>query len=133
MSYQINDTPVLYYTYRRYYTGNNLDSTISRDGQGNLNSVTYYAGGNPTVSTFFSNNIPSSTSTTTYLDISSGGLFLELGTSKLRDTYTNVAIPATTNFYETNTYGFDSVNRVISVMRDHHGYGTNQKEIYTWY
>lgn len=133
-SYDItNGVPVLFTTVNKYYTGNNLDSASLRDGQGNLNSTTHYSGGNPVSSTSFTNNIPVSTLSSTYLDISSGGLFVMLGTSKLRDTYTSTTLPATITFMETNSYEFDSANRVVLVTRDHHGYGNNQKEVYTWY
>lgn len=126
-------TPVSFYSLNRYYTGNNLDSSIYRDGQGNLNSISWFTGGNPTASSVFANNIQTGAITFTYLDISSGGLFMESGTSRLQSTSTSVTIPATTTLLVTNIYEFDSANRVISTTYDHHGTSPVQKEVYTWY
>lgn len=129
----INPSSYFSYSVNNYYTGSNLDSTVGRDNNGKLTYVKYFTAGNMSAESTYNNDVQTGAVIFTYSDISSGGLFITLGASKLLTGYTSVTIPATTTFTESNTYQFDSANRVMVIMRDHHGISPNQKEVFTYY
>lgn len=129
----ISNSSNFLYSVNNYYTGSNLDSTIGRDNNGKLTYIKYFTAGNMSAESIYSNDVQTGALSFTYSNVPSGGLLLTLGASKLLTGYTSVAIPATTTFTETNTYQFDSANRVVIILRDHHGSSPNQKEVYTYY
>jgi len=116
-----------------YYTGTNLDSTVGRGNNGQLNNVTYFSEGNQILVNNYTNDLVAGVISFTYTNISSGGLYYFYKTTKLLAGFTSVTIPATTTFTETRNYQFDSANRVTSFLSDNHGSSPNQKQVFTYY
>jgi hypothetical protein len=131
----INPSSYFSYSVNNYYTGSNLDSAIGRDNNGKLTYIKYFTGGKMSAESTYGNgnDIQTGALSFTYSDISSGGLFISLGASKLMTGYTSVTMPATNTFTESNTYQFDSVQRVTVILRNHHGSSPNQKQVFTYY
>ncbi len=124
--------PIYKSTLNYYYTGQNLDSTIARDTNGQLSDVSYYSDGNHTVDNWYYSGVQAGTEHLTYSDIPSAGLYVLFRNSKLVSNTTSMNIPSGTTYLESETYQMDAANRVMSMLL-YDGGKLLQKQVFTYY
>jgi hypothetical protein len=118
---------------RYYYTGQNLDSVISRNSNGLLWLINYYSNGNETgVKWYDLVGSPGGTVQYSYSNIPVGGLNVLFAGSLLPSGYVSYQIYANTTETETDSWQFDSANRVSIRLMNTNGH-TSQKWVFTFY
>jgi hypothetical protein len=119
---------------RYYYTGQNLDSTISRNSSnGLLNLISYYSNGNHTGDKwYYLNGSQGGAAQYSYSNIPVGGLNVLLGGSLLPSGTLGYLISTNTTNTETDSWQFDSANRVSVRLINTNGHNT-QKWVFTYY
>jgi hypothetical protein len=118
-------------TINYYYTGANLDSTVSFNLSDGMIYTSYYSGGNCTVSKIHT-AAQEEITTLTYSKIPTGGLCFIYGNAQLISGTTDVTIPATSTFTSTYTYQLDAANRVVVGLLSK-GVLPAQKHVFTYY
>jgi hypothetical protein len=115
-----------------FYTGANLDSTVSINTYDKITDVSYYSGGNLTVFKRYTPGVQEEIDTYNYSNIPTGGLCFIYGNSQLISGITGVTIPATSSHTSTWTYQLDPANRVVSGLLSRDGVAV-QKQVFTYY
>jgi len=124
--------PLYNVTTNYYYTGANLDSTISINSYNKITDVSYYSGGNLTVFKRYTPGVQEEIETNTYTNIPTGGLCFIYGNSQLISGSTYVTIPATSTQTSVRTYQLDAANRVVIGVLSRDGVPL-QKQVFTYY
>jgi hypothetical protein len=118
-------------TINYYYTGANLDSTVSRNLADQTTYTSYYSGGNCIVSKI-QTDAQVEITTFTYSGIATGGLCFIYGNAQLISGTSDVTIPATSTNTSTYTYQLDAANRVVVGLLSRGGLPA-QKHVFTYY
>jgi len=126
-----NSQPLYQTTINYYYTGANLDSTISSNSSDKLIYTSYYSAGNLVANKTY-DGVQEEIVTITYSNIPTGGLCFIYGNSKLISGSTYVTIPATSTHTSTRTYQLDAANRVVVGLLSSDGVPL-QKQVFTYY
>ena len=114
-----------------YYTGANMDSTVTRDVNGKAIYISYYSGGNLIGEKSYV-TAQEEIVTNTYTNIPTAGLCFIYGNSKLISGTTVVTIPATSTHTSARTYQLDAANRVVVGLLSANGVPL-QKQVFTYY
>jgi hypothetical protein len=118
-------------TINYYYTGANLDSTVSLNLSDGMIYTSYYSGGNCTVSKIHT-AAQEEITTLSYSNIPTGGLCFIYGNAQLISGTTDVTIPATSTYTSSYTYQLDAASRVVVGLLSRGGLPA-QKHVFTYY
>ena len=119
-------------TINYYYTGTNLDSTMSRDNNGKLSDISYYTGGNRTVDKWYAAGVQQGIENLSYSNIPNGGLYVVYKSPKLLSQTVSTPNPPGTVETDIYTYQMDAANRVAAMTISSGGI-TFLKQVFTYY